>query len=92
MLERTEDSYVWIYENSGVAVVSAAAMALPTPPIPRSQATIGQLVAAGLKCTAGDRRIGRDLDQPIVASLDTMLRRLSAERAIEFTLNANGED
>jgi hypothetical protein len=92
MLERTDDSYVWVYEDAGVAVIPATVLAFPTGPIltlsPRR--TVGELVADGLKCTAGDRAIGRDLGQPLVSSLDTMLERLSADTAIEFVVGPDG--
>jgi hypothetical protein len=92
MLARTEDAYVWVYEDTGVAVVPAtvAASSIRPIPLPWPRRTVGELVADGLRCTAGDRAIGRNLDQPIVPSLNTMLERLSAETAMEFVVETGG--
>jgi len=91
MLARTDASYVWVYEEAGVAVVpaiDAASLARPILRWPRR--TIGELVAGGLRCTVGDRAIGRNLDQPLVTSLNTMLDQLSAETALEFVVGHGG--
>jgi hypothetical protein len=92
MLARTQDAYVWVYEDTGVAVVPATVAASPIRPIPLQwpRRTVGELVADGLRCTAGDHAIGRNLDQPIVPSLNTMLERLSAETAMEFVVEPSG--
>jgi hypothetical protein len=91
MLERTDDSYIWVYERTGVAVIPTIAFPLsPGTPLLWPRQTVGELLADGLKCTAGDRKIGRDLGQPLVSSLDTMLERLSAKSAIEFIVEPTG--
>jgi hypothetical protein len=48
--------------------------------------TVGELIAGGLRCHAGDEGIGWDMGQPLVDSLNTMLERLAAEQGLSFVL------
>jgi hypothetical protein len=77
-----------VCEALSLKMVDDAATRLVALPWPRR--TVGELVADGLSCTAGDRAIGHNLDQPIVPSLNTMLERLSAETAMEFVVEPSG--
>jgi hypothetical protein len=88
MLENSKDSYIWVYAPTGVAVLPAATpLAIYSPPwTPDGPATVGELIAAGLRCTAGDRRIGRDVTLPLVESLNVIQERLAAHTAVSFAL------
>jgi hypothetical protein len=92
MLARTEEAYVWVYQERGIAVVPARTVSSSTReiPLPRPRRSVGALVADGLRCTAGDPAIGRDVDEPVVPALDAMLERLSANTAIEFVVEPGG--
>ena len=88
MLEKTDESYVWVYGPTGVAVVPARApLVIDSPPwIADGPTTVGELIAAGLRCTAGDRRIGRDVRLPLVDGLNAIQERLAAATALSFSL------
>ena len=89
MLDRTQESYIWIYEPTGIRVMRATAIFPPALlPIAVSGTTVGELIAAGLRCNAGDPRIGRDMGLPLVESLDSMLERLAAKTGLELALRA----
>ena len=92
MLARTEEAYVWVYQERGIAVVPARTVSSSTReiPLPRPRRSVGALVADGLRRTAGDPAIGRDVDEPVVPALDAMLERLSANTAIEFVVEPGG--
>jgi hypothetical protein len=84
MLERTEESYVWVYAPRGVAVIRATDIG--GTPLPKNAGTIGTLIADGLRCSAGDPRIGLNMSMPVVDALNSIMRDLSAERGISFVV------
>jgi len=84
MLDRTQESYVWVYAPRGVAVIRATDIG--NTPLPKTAGTIGTLIADGLSCSAGDPRIGLNLRIPTVHALDSIMRDLSAERGISFVV------
>lgn len=48
--------------------------------------TAGNLIGKAMECTAGDEEIGRDLDLPIVKSLNRKLEELAAPTALSFVV------
>ncbi|XIA62678.1 hypothetical protein ACFIOY_24705 [Bradyrhizobium sp. TZ2] len=76
MTDRTDASYVWVYGKSGVYCAKASTL----HPVPREidLKPIGELIADGLRCTAGDLKIGRDLSLPRAQGLIRKMRELQA--------------
>lgn len=89
MLNRTEAAYVWIYEPRGIAVVPAGKIRAGKFRY-EDAGTIGELISNGLRCTAGDPELGRNLDQPVAESLESIMRELSIGHAIAFTVGLRG--
>jgi hypothetical protein len=93
MLERSHESYTLVYEPTGIGVVPALAavdnpLLWPSIAVPT---TVGQLVADGLRCTAGDPHIGRSLDLPPVEGLNAMLERLGTDTALSFAMETGSD-
>ncbi len=79
-------SYVWVYEQGGVTSVRAPQASQPL--LQRvSEPSTGELIAKGLRCNAGDKRIGR----PISADprLGVSMRRLSVPTGLDFVVKPN---
>jgi hypothetical protein len=86
MQERTDASYVWVYQRTGVSVLDANAVA--QTPVDMSHATTpGNLITDGIECTKGDPAIGRDPALPPVQGLNAMMERLAVRRGLAFTLH-----
>jgi hypothetical protein len=83
MLDRSDESYVWIYERDGVAVVPAKKLRDPRPDFD-SDVTAGDLIGAAMECRAGDERLGRDINLPTVESLNQKLEELGVPTALSF--------
>lgn len=88
MLGRSRESYVWVYEPRGVAVVRAArAMDAASPTaLTREARTLGDLLVDGLSCTAGDPAIGIDTSLPLVEALNSRIRELAATTGLSFAV------
>jgi hypothetical protein len=85
MLRRSKDSYVWVYGPGSVGVVPADTdFSDGGRRAVEGAQTVGELLASGVKCTAGDETIGRNTDRPLVDSLNDMLRELAARAAISI--------
>ncbi len=84
MIKRTKDSYVWAYGPNGVT----CAKIYPTTDGASydDMKSVGGLVADGLRCTAGDPAIGRNLSLPRPEAMRHKLRELQANTALSFTL------
>src|ERR1700724_65890 len=80
MLRRSEDSYVWVYGPEGVWAVPALRATYPRPPydFTKDGMSVGELITKGLRCNAGDEKIGRNLEFDPVPSMNHVMRRLSA--------------
>ncbi|MDA9452315.1 hypothetical protein [Bradyrhizobium sp. CCBAU 21360] len=84
MIERTPDSYVWSFGPNGV--MCGKVYKTPTGPSLDSFEPLGRLVANGLRCTAGDPRIGRDLRLSRKDAMRRKLRELQINSGLSFTL------
>ena len=83
MMERTESSYVWVFGPHDVTCLPAGTYFDPNP---TEGQTIGSLIANGLRCEEGDRRIGRDLTKPLITSLNEIMQELGVNTAVSFTI------
>jgi hypothetical protein len=83
MLARSEESYVWVYRREGVVVVPATELRKPRPDFDTDM-TVGDLIGKAIECRAGDEDIGRDLDLPLVQSLNRKLEELRTPIALSF--------
>lgn len=82
-----DGSYIWVYEPTGIAAYPASAATGPTLALPPfGGQTVGELIADGLRCEAGDRDIGRDTDKPLVDSLNEALERVHAKSALSIVM------
>ena len=86
MKQRSSSSYVWIYEPSGIRVIPAAGIVRGKIDYGEAR-TVGQTIANGLRCTEGDRKIGRRLMLPPVRSLNEIMSKL-ADRGLSLTARA----
>lgn len=79
-----EASYVWVYTPRGVAVVPAAIAerGFRGGRIFMEPRTVGELIADGVRCNAGDPGIGRSLDQPMVESLNAAMERMGVRAGL----------
>jgi hypothetical protein len=84
MLRRSRESYVWVYGPQGVSVFPAHAEGLADAAAGGSGGTVGNLLADGVACTAGDRRIGRNPEGDFVESLNAQLRELAVGTALSI--------
>jgi hypothetical protein len=83
MTDRTDSSYVWVYGPNGVTCYPAGDY-LDAPGT--AGQTVGSLIADGLRCTEGDRDIGRDLTKPTITSLREAMEELRVARGMAFTV------
>lgn len=84
MMERSESSsYVWVYGPNGVTCYPAGDYFNPESATGQS---VGSLIANGLRCKEGDRRIGRDLTKPLITSLNEIMEELGVLTALSFTI------
>jgi hypothetical protein len=85
MMERSEaSSYVWVYGPNGVTCYPAGDY-LDPPSVGGGQ-SVGSLIANGLRCEEGDRKIGRDLTKPLITSLNEIMEELGVQTAVSFTV------
>ncbi|MEY9153381.1 hypothetical protein [Bradyrhizobium japonicum] len=85
MMERSESSYVWVYGPNGVTCYPAGDYINPDSAGAGGQ-SVGSLIANGLRCKQGDRRIGRDLTKPLITSLNEIMEELGVLTAVSFTI------
>ena len=86
MMERSESSsYVWVYGPNGVTCYPAGDYLNPHSEGGGGQ-SVGSLIANGLRCEEGDRRIGRDLTKPLITSLNEIMEELGVQTAVSFTI------
>ena len=85
MMERSESSYVWVFGPHGVTCLPAGKYFDPNPAEEAGQ-SVGSLIANGLRCEEGDRRIGRDLTKPLITSLNEIMQDLGVNTAVSFTI------
>lgn len=84
MMDRTESAYVWVYGPNGVTCYPAGGYLNPAGET--SGQSVGSLIANGLRCTEGDKSIGRDLTKPTVTSLKEAMEDLGVSRGIALTV------
>jgi hypothetical protein len=84
MIDRTTEAYVWVFGPNGVTC--GKVYHTPRGPSYDDLKPVGRLVADGLRCTAGDPRIGRDLNIPRPQGMRQKLRELQLNTALSFTL------
>jgi hypothetical protein len=58
MYRRSDDSYVWIYDQDGVTCTKAPRSSRPTLTRTTNPMSVGELIADGLRCNLGDEDIG----------------------------------
>jgi hypothetical protein len=73
MYRRSDESYVWIYEESRVVSAAAPQSSEPQLAIMTNQISAGTLIADGLRCNKGDEEIDRT--QPISSAARRYHRR-----------------
>ncbi|MES5488003.1 hypothetical protein QMZ05_35130 [Bradyrhizobium sp. INPA03-11B] len=76
MMARSEDSYVWFYGPDDVTCAKASDLMHDRIPFPSY--SVGELIVNGLRCSLGDRSIGRNLT---LGRADGMKNQLAALRA-----------
>jgi hypothetical protein len=81
MLGRSDESYVFVYEPSGISVFPATDV-LGDKFDRTNVTTVGNLMADACKCEAGDRDIGRNPELPPDQSLRQMLNELAVDAGI----------
>lgn len=87
MASRSDESYLWVYGASGVSVLHVDEdQPLGFDEKPQS---VGNLLLEGVKCNAGDPRIGRDTNLPARQSLSLAMEQLGVPKAIAFTVDKN---
>jgi hypothetical protein len=84
MIDRTKDSYVWVYGPNGVSC--AKVFHTKDGPSMDDFKPVGTLIADGLRCTAGDPLIGRDMHLSRAQAMRQKLRELQVNTGLSFTL------
>jgi hypothetical protein len=87
MLARSPESYVWVYEPSGISCFPAHDVLGPRM-TRENVKTPGVLIADGCRCKAGDRRIGRNPDLPPDQSLRTILEELRVNTGLSLIVQS----
>jgi hypothetical protein len=92
MLRHSRDSYVWVYGPTGIASIPAQmTTSPPRGPIFRyGPSTVGELIAAGLRCNAGDPQLGRDVG-PVAEGLNAIQQRLGSPTALSLVLQGDSD-
>src|SRR6185437_7246007 len=83
MRRRTDDAYVWIFNENGARSVQAPKYA--RAPKPRGSlnhwpSTPGRLIRNAVACEQGDRNIGRIIAAPADAAMEEITSRIGAPR------------
>jgi hypothetical protein len=86
MYRRSDDSYVWIYEQDGVTCTKAPRSSMPTLTRITNPMSVGELIADGLRCNLGDEDIGRDASAPTLEGISDVMQRLTVPRALDFVV------
>jgi hypothetical protein len=88
MLRRSKDSYIWVYGPTGIVAVPAKRAAYPRLPgdFFKDGISVGELIADGLRCNAGDPKIGIDTHMPKPRAMNAMMERLSARKGLNFSM------
>jgi hypothetical protein len=71
-------SYIWVYYPDRVVCIKTDDYLAGK----HAGESVGKQIANGLRCTEGDRGIGRNLNLPITSSLNQMMREIGAKRAV----------
>jgi hypothetical protein len=79
-------AYVWIFEDGGVTSVKAPQTTAPLLQRVLEPSTVGELIARGLRCTAGDRKIGRSAEMDSRVGVSRVMDRLSVRRGLDFVV------
>lgn len=90
MRRRSKDaSYVWIFEDDNVRSVKAPQASQPLLQRVTEPSSVGELIAKGLRCSAGDKVIGRDLSTDARTGVLAEMRRLSVPTGIELAVRSD---
>jgi hypothetical protein len=84
-------SYVWVYEQGGATVTAARSLRRKLPARLPSSMTVGELIAAGVRCNEGDYPIGRNTVLPPILSLNAIMRQVAASAALDFIVDLRGD-
>lgn len=90
MRRRTDDGYVWVFNQDGVR--SAVAPPFATAPQPngslrRNAISPGELLSDTVACTKGDRRIGRDLQKSLADGINQRIEQLGAKTWVSLKVS-----
>jgi hypothetical protein len=87
MIARSDDSYVWFYGAD--EVVCAKASDLMQDRMPLHSFSVGELIVNGLRCSLGDRGIGRNLDLKRADGMRDQLAALRTPKGLSFAVASN---
>lgn len=83
MLDRSDESYVWIYGPEGVYVVPAERNRRRRPDLDKAT-SVGELLVTAIECRAGDPELGPDLSKPSRQAMREKLEELAAPAGLLF--------
>lgn len=84
MMARSDDVYVWLYGSADV--VCAKASDVMKVGVPFRSFSVGELIVNGLRCSAGDRAIGRNLALPRGQAMRDQLSALRTPNGLSFAI------
>jgi hypothetical protein len=84
MLDRSDESYVWIYGPEGISVIPAQRDRPRGRPDKTSATSVGDLVVTAIECHAGDPNLGPDLTKPRREAIRERLEALAIPAGIMF--------
>jgi hypothetical protein len=84
MRDRSEESYVVIFDDDNAVAVPATRSCYPKLPndFRRDEISIGELVADSFRCSRGDQDIGRDPDTRRPQSMNDIMQHLKAHHGL----------
>jgi hypothetical protein len=87
MMARSDDAYVWFYGSADV--ICAKASDVLNAGLPIRSVSVGELIVSGLRCSAGDRSMGRDLNLPRAQAMRNQLSALRTPNGLSFAIAKN---
>ena len=88
LVHSTDSSYVWSFGPNGISAFEAQGFDASKPP--RTRISVGKLIADGLRCNRGAKKLGRDLSLDRPEAMTLKMKELDAAGAIEFAIRENG--
>ncbi|PDT87513.1 hypothetical protein CO669_25470 [Bradyrhizobium sp. Y36] len=87
MMARSEDAYVWFYGPTEIQCAKASD--LMQNHVPFRSLTVGEMIVNGLRCSAGDVGIGRDLTLSRADGMRAQLAALRTPQGLSFAVVRN---